>query len=88
VAAFGGNSQFLFAPAMATKVNHKAAIRATFQARPDLKEVHILPSGEHFFNKDHATQALEEDGELVTLAPDADELKPTAKDKTPTSPTA
>ncbi len=65
---------------MATKINHKAAIRHTFAARPDLKEVHVLPSGEHFFNKAHAEEALAEGEELVTLMPDSDELKPTAKE--------
>ncbi len=60
---------------MATQINHKAGIRDTFKARPDLKEVHILPSGEHYFNKAHAEQALAEGEELVTLASDSDELK-------------
>lgn len=74
---------------MATKVNHKAAIRHTFAARPDLKEVHLLPSGEHFFNRDHAEEALAEGEELVTLTPESDELKPTAKEvQKPTAPQA
>ena len=65
---------------MATKINHKAAIRHTFAARPDLKEVHILPSGEHYFNKDHANEALAEGDELVTLTPESPKLQPTAKE--------
>lgn len=65
---------------MATKINHKAAIRHTFAARPDLKAVHVLPSGEHFFNLDHAEEALNEGEELTTLTPDSEELKATAKD--------
>ncbi len=60
---------------MALEIKDKAGIRATLKARPDLKEVHILPSGEHFFNKTHATETLTEGEELVTLAADADELK-------------
>ena len=65
---------------MATKINHKAGIRHTFAARPDLKEVHILPSGEHFFDKAHAEEALAEGEELVTLTPDSAELQPTGKE--------
>ena len=59
---------------MAT-IKNKAGIRETFNACPDLKEVHILPSGEHYFNLDHAEQALVEGEEITTLAPDAEELK-------------
>lgn len=65
---------------MATKVNHKAGIRHTFAARPDLKAVHILPSGEHYFDLDHAEQALAEGEELITLTPESEELKPTPKE--------
>lgn len=64
---------------MATKVNHKAGIRHTFAARPDLKEVHILPSGEHYFDLNHAKEALAEGEEVVTLTPESEELKPTTK---------
>lgn len=60
---------------MATQINDKAGIRATFAARKDLKEVHILPSGEHYFTKAHAETALAEGEELVTLVPEAEELK-------------
>ena len=66
---------------MATKINHKAGIRATFAARPDLKQVHLLPSGDHYFNLDHAEQALAEGEELVTLAPDSEELKSKPNEK-------
>ncbi|AWM31353.1 hypothetical protein [Hymenobacter nivis] len=59
---------------MAT-IKNKAGIRETFAARPDLKAVHVLPSGEHYFNLDHAEQALVEGEEITTLGPDADALK-------------
>ena len=73
---------------MATKINHKAGIRHTFDARPDLKEVHILPSGEHYFDLATATAALGEGEQLVTLTPQSDELKATAKAApTPPAPT-
>lgn len=39
---------------MATKINDKAGIRATFATRPDLKAVHVLENGDHYFNKLHA----------------------------------
>ena len=65
---------------MALKINHKAGIRHTFAARPDLKAVHVLPSGAHYFNLDHAEQALSEGEELTTLTPDSPELQPTAKE--------
>ncbi|QKG56998.1 hypothetical protein GKZ68_10390 [Hymenobacter sp. BRD128] len=67
---------------MAT-INNKAGIRETFAARKDLKEVHILPSGEHYFDKLHATHALGEGQELVTLTSESDELK---EDEKPAKP--
>ncbi len=39
---------------MATKINDKAGIRATFAALSTLKEVHVLENGDHYFNKKHA----------------------------------
>ncbi len=60
---------------MALEIKDKAGIRATFKARPDLQEVHILPSSEHYFNKGHAEHALAEGEVLATLTADADELK-------------
>lgn len=69
---------FIMAP-----IKHKAGIRETFAARPDLKAVHVLPSGEHYFNLDHAEKALAEGEELVTLAPDSEELK---EDEKPAKP--
>ncbi len=60
---------------MALEIKDKAGIRATFKARPDLQEVHLLPSGEHYFHKGHAEHALAKGEELITLTPDAEELK-------------
>jgi len=73
---------------MATKINDKAGIRATLAARPDLKQVHLLEDGMHFFNKSHAEhmgrKKIEGEGKeakevldenIVTLARDSDELK-------------
>ncbi len=71
---------------MPTKIKDKPGIRATFDARPDLQEVHILPSGEHYFNKDHAETALAKGQELVTLARDSDELNDDEPATTPAKP--
>jgi hypothetical protein len=76
---------------MAIKINHLAGIIETFEARPDLKKVHILADGRHFFNENHAKEANgytveTKDGksknvlnkvEYKSYAPDAAELKPT-----------
>lgn len=35
-------------------INDKAGIRATFVATPQLKEVHVLENGDHYFTKAHA----------------------------------
>ena len=73
---------------MATLINDKAGIRATFAARPDLKEVHVLENGTHFFNKAHVKQAARkkiegegdeakevQDEKIVTFKRDAKELE-------------
>ena len=60
---------------MASLINNKAGIRATFKARPDLKAVHVLPTGAHYFNLDHAEEALQEGEEITTLAADSPELR-------------
>lgn len=59
---------------MALKIKNKQGIRETFDARKDLKEVHVLPTGEHYFNLDHAEVALQEGEEIITLKPEAPEL--------------
>jgi hypothetical protein len=69
-------------------INDKAGIRDTFAARPDLKAVHVLEDGRHFFNKLHAQHAAKKktvgEGEdakeelaekITTLKPDAKELQ-------------
>ncbi len=68
------------------KINDKAGINATFAARPDLKKVHILETGAHFFNEEHAKHSggldpKDEKGKAfvkvkyTTLEPGAKELK-------------
>lgn len=77
---------------MALKIKNKAGIRDTFDARPDLKEVHILENGDHYFTKLHAEHAgrkkTEGEGEaakqvldekITTLGRDAAELKEEAE---------
>jgi hypothetical protein len=84
---------------MATKINDKAGIRATFAARPDLKHVHLLEDGTHYFNKSHAehmgrkkTEGEGDDAkevldeEIVTLARDSDELKEEVAKEEPAKP--
>ncbi len=77
---------------MAQKINNLEGIKATFEAKPDLKKVHILADGRHFFNEQHAKEAngyteKSKDNkaertlnkvEYKTFAPDAAELNPTA----------
>lgn len=60
---------------MALQINDKKGIRETFAARKDLKEVHVLPSGEHYFTLDHAKQALHESEEITTLATGHEDLE-------------
>ncbi|MDO7877372.1 hypothetical protein Q5H93_21705 [Hymenobacter sp. ASUV-10] len=69
---------------MALKINDKAGIRATFNACPALKEVHVLENGDHYFNKEHAKTAAGEKGKVVTYKEDAKELE----DEAPATPTA
>ena len=67
---------------------NKAGIRDTFKARPDLKAVHVLEDGRHFFDKKHAEQYARKktsgegdeaqeviDEKITTLKPDAKELQ-------------
>jgi hypothetical protein len=74
---------------MPQKINDKAGIRETFAALPDLKKVHILEDGRHFFDEAHAksangfTRKVEGKKETVTpkevkyksYGPDASELQ-------------
>lgn len=47
-------------------INCRAGIRETFALRPDLKEVHVLPNGSHYFTV--LPNELTEDMEVTTLS--------------------
>lgn len=77
---------------MALKINNKAGIVATFQAHPELKEVHLDAAGNHHFNKRYfevPSGEYDQDGNgkgvlpegLVTLAFDAPELTMSEKEQ-------
>ena len=77
---------------MATKINNKAGIVATFNAMPELKEVYLDAQGNHQFNKNYfavPTGEYDQDGNakstlpegIVTLAFDAPELTMSEKEQ-------
>ena len=55
---------------------HLADINHTFNLRPDLQKVYVLPNGDHYFDLDHAKQALPKGAEITALARNAKELQP------------
>lgn len=69
---------------MALKINDKAGINATFQALPELKEVHIAPNGDHHFSKDYfelkegITSLLADSAELVMTPKEIKAAEPLA----------
>ncbi len=63
------------------RINHKAAINHTFNVCDDLTEVHVLPNGDHYFDRTTAEAALRKDEKLVTLDRDDKELTEKAEAK-------
>ena len=58
---------------MALKINNRAGIRETFAARPDLTEVQVLASGEHYFTVPPVDATAGQ--EVTVLQPGASELE-------------